>query len=648
MYSPTVSLSSSPSIIPSPLDVPRRPPPVRPSRSLDGLEQVVPPTGLAYYPYHSHSRPLPPSPLSRSYSSCPSPPPRSDLRLNKPLPPRPPSLAPETALASSAPDKDQTQTQTHVHSQLYSPSTTATSTSITLSEDSLVSSFDYPLGPRHEGDKSQDQTQRSHSAVAVEAVPIGLKPEVIEVQLRQAQQQRRRRQQHESQTRRSVSFSEAIFYPQVLEDSDEETAIEDDSVQTAAPAGTKEDDNEADEEADEEEERKLALALKAFVSEELYGRHVHFLPPTWSSSSRIATSHYFREKKWSFFPELAMPSQLQMEKMPGKWGPFMATTAKNNGRKMTDKYHGKIKGTVHGFRDSIKYFHLNRKLMKEAACSGLAPPLDEDNGNRNKKGKLAEKPPSGHSRVMTASSSTSYSSPRLHGSFTSSSASSSRDEPRNYGSWESSGLPYRHRGRRSDTCDGELETGSTSKYKTRTESRDKVKRRSDDADNEAYGQQHLTTRTYGRTSSTNLPKQRAVPLSPYQKYGPAIWESHKSPRKRHVRFARTHRSSSSASSSMHSSTGESQSTAASSVDDSSDSYYRITPPPKSPYRTRSNISMKTTVDGRRNRGPSQVLGDAKKMITESKADRRREELKAQIKLVGPLNAHTFYRREEWY
>lgn len=642
MYSPTACLSPSPSIIPSALDVPRRPPPVRPSRSLDGLEQVVPPTGLAYYPCHSHSRSLPPSP-----------PPRSDLRLNKPLPPRPPPLAPETVLAPSAQDKDQTQAQTHVHSQLYSPSTTATSTSITLSEDSLASSVDYSLGPRHEGDKSQDwdhdQTQRSHSAVVVEAVPIGLKPEVIEVQLRQAEQQQ---QQHENQTRRSVSFSGAIFYHQVLEDSDEETAIEDDSIQTAAPAGTKEDDSEAD----EEEERKVALTLKAFVSEELYGRHVHFLPHTWSGSGRIATSHYFREKKWDFFPELAMPSQLQMEKMPRKWGPFMATTANNNGTKMTDKYRGKIKGTVHGFRDSIKYFHLNRKLMKEAACSGLAPWSDEDvngvpNGNRDEKEKLAEKPPSRHSRVVTVSSSISYSSPRLHDSFTSSSASSSRDEPQNDGSWESPGRPYRHRGRRSDTCDGELETGSTSEHKTRTESGGRVNRRSDGAD-EAYGQQRLTPRTHGRTSSTNLPKQRAVPLSPYQKYGPAIWESHKSPRKRHVRFARTHRRSSSASSSVHSSTGESQSTAASSVDDSGDSYYRMPPPPKPPYRAQSKMSMKTTANGRGNRGPSrkasQVLEEAKKMITESKADRRREELKAQIKLVGPLNAHTFYRREEWY
>lgn len=47
------------------------------------------------------------------------------------------------------------------------------------------------------------------------------------------------------------------------------------------------------------------------------------------------------------------------------------------------------------------------------------------------------------------------------------------------------------------------------------------------------------------------------------------------------------------------------------------------------------------------RKASQMLGEAKKRITESKAVRRREELKAQIKFVGPLNPLSFQEKNQW-
>ena len=122
------------------------------------------------------------------------------------------------------------------------------------------------------------------------------------------------------------------------------------------------------------------------------------------------------------------------------------------------------------------------------------------------------------------------------------------------------------------------------------------------------------------TPTTPRPKQLAVPLSAYQKHGPGIWESPKS-KKRNVQFPR-----------YKSSPGSAAEPSSSSAPNLS---YAKAGPSLSPTRKQSQYNTRGVFLG------------AKKKIAESKDDRRREQLKAQIKLVGPVNPHTYVQADPW-
>lgn len=431
----------------SPSRYSRLPPPMRPSRSLDGLEQVIPPA-------------------ASNYSTS-----RTDLQLNKPLP---------------------------AHPLAQSPALPGRSSRSAWSDDSSVESFGDPT------DQSQDST---------EAYPIFV-------------------------SSGSDDFDEIVDQPT-----------------DALPAG--------ESTAEGPPDISSSLALKAFLSEERYGSHTF--------QNRVGSSHYFREKKWDFFPELATPSV--------QGSSALSAAARNSNQRKRDKklslgfdfgrgrnrWHSDNGGLAiaHGVRDSIRSY-VNRTLSKSDDKPNKTPEI----------------------RPVTATGV--YSSSK-HPTVKATSLS------------DRSFAPSASRENSLDTSD------------------------------------HMGSLSFSTSSSLNdeedhpprRQKQLAVPISPYQKYGPSIWD--KSGRKKrvsyrqghHVRFPkyqnakRTHESS---------------------------RYANSAPTLASPlHQLPSRNNVKAV-----HHGSSHVwdaLDDAKRRMAEFKADRKRAQLKAQIKLVGPVNP--FEQKDPW-
>ena len=149
------------------------------------------------------------------------------------------------------------------------------------------------------------------------------------------------------------------------------------------------------------------------------------------------------------------------------------------------------------------------------------------------------------------------------------------------------------------------------------------------------------------------PRPLAVPLSPYQKYGAAIWERPYTPLNRrrvsssgpHVRFPRyyqNHRR-------RWSSSLVSASSTASSVSTKSDQLTQTHSNPVWPVSISPPLrSLSLSVLQRNTRGymkalqnsTSNMLGaldGAKRRVVAARMDRRRAQLKAQIRLVGPID-----------
>lgn len=434
---------------------PRQAPPMRLSRSLEGLEKVIPPGA-------SH------------------PPARSDLHLNKPLPAKPLPQAPDLDFD---PDLDL-------------PGRTALSA---WSDDSSFESFADHSDPK-------DST---------ESFPIFVS-----------------------------SGSDNLDDPPV------ESTLDDldlDLPDTRPPSPA-----------------RSSIALNAFLSEERYGPVHH---PT-HVQNKIGTNHYFREKKWDFFPELATPSALGLSSFPAP-----AKGRKSNGRlnlpgldfgRNRSRWNSENPGfsLAHGVRDSIRSY-VSRTLSKE-----------------NK--------PKRH-RPVTA--------PSLYPSKYDSSHQALSLTDRSLGEGSS----------RQNSLDTYEESGDLSVC---TESS-----MNDHSDDSRPGRRH---------------KQLAVPLSPYQKYGTSIWDKPGGPKKaghhrvgfpKHPKqFAKTPKLGS-----MFSSSAPSLSL------------------PRSP--TQQSSYVKALHDGTTH--VRDALDDAKRKMTASKADRRREQLKSRIKLVGPVSPYAQAQVDPW-
>lgn len=306
-----------------------------------------------------------------------------------------------------------------------------------------------------------------------------------------------------------------------------------------------------------------SLALNAFLSEERYG------PNSSWAQSRIGTNHYFREKKWDFFPELG-PSGLQNSNL--SHGRLNSTRRKKDAGRLNlpvfnrNRWHPERASAGPGFaiasnvRDSIRSY-VHRTLSK------------------------AEKP-NQHDRPVTAPSLSCKTSMSL-----------SERALANSGSRQAS-LAMSDQSRSLLLSNTDCSTDE---------------RHSDDR-------------------SAHCPKQLAVPISSYQKYGASIWDksggtkraSHVHHRQgAHVRFPKHHTPKRS----KH--VADRYSTSAPTLSSS----------------VRPGLQQQHSKDHAKalHGSTSQVRGtfdDAKRKVTEFKENRRRERLKAQIKLVGPLNPYS--------
>lgn len=209
------------------------------------------------------------------------------------------------------------------------------------------------------------------------------------------------------------------------------------------------------------------------LSEAQYGRPSHW------SQTRTGTNHYFREKKWDFFPELATPSALQAS---GRLSPGIrpGKTRKKDGRLnlavKRRRWHSLDRaglGLAYGVRDSIKTY-MHRTLSKDST--------------ENK----AERP----TRPTTAP----VYPPFDQGSFQRQNSKTGR--------------------RSSAELTAQLRAMSLSTVSMND-----------------MPESPVSIRTQ-RSAPAPRQKHLAVPMSPYQKYGSSIWESPKKSKRRNVQLPR--------------------------------------------------------------------------------------------------------------
>lgn len=466
---------------PSSLAYSRQAPPVRPSRSLEGLEQVVPP-------------------------KVPQPPARPTLQLDKPLPDLPSQVR-------SLPDASEMRGST------------------AWSDDSsTISSVD------------SDGSRRRESTHSTESYPVFV---------RSASDDLAGLVDHPPVS--SLDRAEPIV----------ETCEKPSTIASYSPS--------------------VSLSQRAISvsTDDRYGS-----PPEWAQK-RAGPNHYFREKKWDFFPELATPSALG-----GRFPPASSQSRKKNGGKLhlssfefgrnRRRSNTSDRGTLtlaHEVRDSIRSY-VHRTLSKRSG--------EKDKPKRPGRPATAPSfyPPEYASSQGTATSS----DPCYYGT--------SREES------SQADMDNRMRNR-------SISTASTTSERW-VESPKPIPL-------------HRT-------------KQLAVPITPYQKYGAAIWDKsggtkRVSYRPNGVKFRKHQRNI------YPSSTPKSKS----STDfTSSNPTASLSPPVRSVIQQNTRECIRVLQDGTTQ--VLDVLDEAKKKVIQSSVDRRRNQLKSQIRLIGPVNPYTTYGR----
>jgi hypothetical protein len=461
--------------------------------------------------------------MTMGYSSTalyksPYSPTRSDLFLNKPLPAKPlPDAPPEySAMWSDSSDDDSdNESEISVDSTVAGPSEPRNSTE------------SYPIFVSSGSDDYGDMVD--HPAPAdPSSHPDGV----------------------------SLGLIRSSSPPTIAEESRSRT----DSVQSLVESVCESDVEE------EESESDSANNSTTSRSDAQYGRLSQW------SQNRSGTNHYFREKKWDFFPELATPSAQagQSGVAGGRTSPALRSvkSRKKDGRLNVSKsrrWHSLDKaglGLAYGVRHSIKTY-VHRTLSRDSTEA---------------KAKEAPRPSTAPVDVLEGSP--------FH-----------RPE-------DIKVIPH-------SDVNIQLRTLSISTASTASE----------------MDPSPASPRSFQRQ------KQLAVPMSNYQKYGPAIWESPKKSKKK-----TSHKQ-------MYTGT---QSTPTSPTVPQF-SIANPTPPLSPPLKLQLQNGSREAVRVIQG-GKSQVLfalDGAKKRMAESKDERRREQLKAQIKLIGPVNPHTYMQADPW-
>ncbi|KAJ6112116.1 hypothetical protein N7523_008177 [Penicillium sp. IBT 18751x] len=300
-------------------------------------------------------------------------------------------------------------------------------------------------------------------------------------------------------------------------------------------------------------------------SDAQYGRPSHW------TQGRTGTNHYFREKKWDFFPELATPSALQAS---GRVSPGIKTgkSRKKEGRlnlaAKRRRWHSLDRaglGLAHGVRDSIKTY-VHRTLSKDSG------------EGRDTKAK-------GSPRPRTAP----FDSP-----------DNQEPYPRPKTQQSSTDLSVQLRTLSISTASSPLESPSSPRS--------------------------IHTQC---SAPLQRPKQLAVPMSPYQKYGSAVWETPKKSKSKLTLHLSPHPDGGPSSPDF--------------------IYANPTPPLSPPFKTQLQQNTRNAARALQD-GTCHVLvalDGAKRKISESKDERRREALKSQIKLIGPVNSYSYNQGDPW-
>ncbi|OGE54450.1 hypothetical protein PENARI_c006G06866 [Penicillium arizonense] len=471
-------------------------PPVRPSRSLEGLERVIPPL----------------SPLSPKTPFSPR------LFLNKPLPAKPLPEEPE-------------------YSTMWSDSSDSESTVDSIASPSEPrDSVEYPIFVSG----ADDFDLMDHPAPAADPLPVT--------------------------PLRTDNFE--------IDEIDELNEVD-----------------ELDDVASIAEETPLSVSVSSSWSDTQYGRPVHW------AQNRPGTSHYFREKKWDYFPELA-PSTLQAS------GRTNSKRRKNlsalDFAKAKYRWHSLDRTGLGGVRESIKTY-VHRTLSRD--------------GTENKAKEVTRPSTAPMDRHIDHAGSTSILGTSL-GSKVYIPQHSSLDVD----------APYR-------AISVSTASTSASAYSTSAGTNARVTSLSaSDYDNPNHHMYYPLHSPLSPVSPTTpiIPRQKqlAVPMSPYQKYGSSIWETPKKSKKRGVQFPKYSKQPSSLTlrPEAYPYPGSAPVMNASQI-----TFVNPTPPLSPPLK--SQLLQNTR-------------GAVKALQGKSKEEKRRELLKAQIKFVGPVNPHT-YGRDPW-
>lgn len=344
--------------------------------------------------------------------------------------------------------------------------------------------------------------------------------------------------------------------------------------------------------------------------DEPYGPAIRHTITDWTQN-RYGPNHYFREKKWDFFPELATPSALPN----GTWpSPRPASALQNHSKSFR-------KRNLSAF-DLRK---LNRNRGNSTTTGSVALANNVRNSIRNVVQRTLAKP-----------------------TLLDKEKEKHRREPR-------------------PSTVQRTATGSTDRSGGACSSASKPPRSYEDvfSASERMRSFSISTRasTMGRSSSSSprsappqRPKQLAMPLSPYQKYGAAIWEKPQngsaaasSTTKLHqVQFPRYYQNNRRWSSSLLSSAA-STTTSSSSSDQSTPLAktqsnpvlpvsVSVSPPLRSQVQRSTREYARALQDG--TSYMLEVLDIARRRVVDARTDRRRAQLKAQIRLVGPVNPYT--------
>ena len=348
----------------------------------------------------------------------------------------------------------------------------------------------------------------------------------------------------------------------------------------------------------------------------------HHLDARWSQIRHAATdftqgrndnSHYFREKKWDFFPELAPVAGLS--KRPCRQTSAVQAKKRNTPafdfrRARANTFTGAPTALASNVRDSIRF--VVQKTMKSS--------LEKEKEKRRRQPR-----PSTAKRAAAASVNDFSDS-----STGSSSKSKSKQQPE-----------------RSDYLSAITKPQPPYEEKVSIATRLRSLSMSTGSSG-AKGSPRPAPPHHGPA----YPKQLAVPLSPYQKYGAAIFDKPSTPStpastQSHNRFyqgqnrARRWSLSNATSSYIYTSSYITNNSSMPNINlTATQSYPEL--PTSPPLRSQLQRGTKALHDG--TSYMRDALDGAKRRVVDARVDRRRAQLKAQIRLIGPVNPYTTYGR----